>query len=87
MTPKFYIIPLAIMGVGAWLLLLPGLFWLVGAPLGAAGFCLSWLRWKSGESWSYSACCAGLLWLGLELLFRGILHTQPYRGLLAAWLG
>lgn len=71
--------------------LLPALFmlaaillavWLFGVALGAALFCLLYLRWYGGDQWRVSLALALALGFGIQVLFGELMQAGLYRGVL-----
>lgn len=65
-----------------WILTMLLMVWLWGIALGAALFCLAYLRWHAGERWWVSLVFALGLGLGVQLLFGTFMQIPLYPGFL-----
>jgi len=74
--------------------MLPALIWIVtmlllvgllGVTLGAALFCLTYLRWHASERWSVSLVFALGLGLGVQLLFGTFMQISLFPGFLLSF--
>jgi len=55
--------------------------WLFGMSMGAALFCLAYLRFHAGERWPISVAFALGLGLGVQLLFGTFMQITLYQGI------
>ena len=65
-----------------WIVTMLLLVWLLGVTLGAALFCLAYLRWYASERWRVSMAFALGLGLGVQLLFGTLMQISLYPGFL-----
>jgi len=66
----------------AWITALAPLLWLFGISVGAAIFCLGFMRWNAGESWRFSTAFAVGLGFTLQIIFTHVLQLTLYSGVL-----
>jgi len=69
-----------------WITLLASLVWLLGLSIASFLFCLIFLRWSAGESWTMSIIYSVVLALLVSSVFFFLSSITPYRGVLAGVL-
>ena len=75
-------VPSALMWIGLMLVSV----WLLGITIGAAWFCLAYLRWHAHERWPLCIGFALSLGVGVQLFFDLLMQTSLYRGLILSLL-
>ena len=71
----------AVLQVMAWIALMLVLVWLTGVSIGAALFCLLYMRFYAGEQWWISAGLAVVLGAGVQLFFGSLMQVPLYQGI------
>lgn len=67
-----------------WIALLPAMLFLFGLTMGAALFCMVFMKWRSKESWAFSLTAALSMGALIHLLFAAVFKSTLYPGLLGS---